>query len=89
MENLAILEADPNFNLHLQTNGYYFYCNIGESDENACVKMFDKSLTLVSDNYFGYSELYEIITERRDEIIFSSEYMKYNMKQIDLEFTNI
>ncbi|PTT43215.1 hypothetical protein DBR28_00945 [Chryseobacterium sp. HMWF028] len=85
MENLKPLESDPNYTLHLQTVEYDFFCDIEESDENGSVKMFDKSGKLLSDNHFGYSELYEILAERRNEIIFSSEDMKYNMAQMDLE----
>lgn len=85
MENLKPLESDPNYTLHLQTAEYDFFCDKEESDENASVKIFDKSGKLLSDNYFGYSELYEILTERRNEIIFSSEDMKYYMTQLDLE----
>lgn len=88
MENLPILKSDTNFILHLQTNDFDFYCNLEESDENAIVKIFDKLGTLISDNYFAYSELYEVMTERRDEITFSSESMKYNMRQINLEAAN-
>lgn len=88
MENLTSFQADSNFFLHLQTTEFDFYCNVEESDDNGSVKMFNKSGDLLSDNYFGYSELYEILTERRDEIIFASEDMKYNMDQIDLEIEN-
>jgi len=83
MENLKHLESNPNFLLHLQTADYDFYCDTKESDENASVKMYDKAGKLLSDNYFASSELNDILTDRRKEIIFSSKEMQYCMDQIE------
>ncbi len=83
MENLKHLESDPNFFLHLQTADYDFYCNTKESDENASVKMYDKEGKLLSDNYFASSELNDFLTDRREEILFSSKEMQYCMDQIE------
>ena len=83
MKDLIYLESNPNFLLHLQTSDYHFYCDIEESDENASVKMFDKTGKLISDNYFAYTELINLLTDRKDEIIYLSKEMLYNMNQIE------
>lgn len=82
MENLLHLRSEPQFLLHLQTSDYDFYCNTKEGDENASVKMFDKTGKLLSDNYFAYTELINFLTDRRNEILFLSKEMLYNMNQI-------
>jgi hypothetical protein len=45
--------------------------------------MFDKTGKLISDNYFAYTELINLLTDRKDEIIFLSKEMLYNMNQIE------
>lgn len=67
-----------------------FFCDIEKNDENGYVKMFDKSGELLSDNYFGYSELYEILTEKRNEIISSTcNFFFLFCAQVDEKTTQI
>jgi hypothetical protein len=63
----------------LETEDFVYYVNYQEGDENACVKMYRKSDdSLVSDNYFAYNDMFEVLTENKFTWI--SRNMKYNLK---------
>ena len=63
----------------LETELHVYYVNYREGDENACVKIFWKSdNTLLSDNYFAYNSMFELLTEGGYTWI--SRHMKYNLK---------
>ncbi len=49
----------------LETSEHIYYVNYKESDENGSVKMYDRKMELVSDNYFAYGSLMEDIEEER------------------------
>jgi hypothetical protein len=65
----------------LETEDFIYFVNFQEGDENACVMMYRKSdLSLASDNYFAYNDMFELMTEREGEITYISKTMKYNLK---------
>lgn len=65
----------------LETEDFIFFVNYREGDENGCLMMYRKSdLSLASDNYFGYNAMFEIITEKPEEITYLSRTMKENIK---------
>lgn len=65
----------------LETEDFIYFVNFQEGDENACVMMYRKSdLSLVSNNYFAYNDMFELMTEREGEITYISKTMKYNLK---------
>ena len=49
--------------LGLVTEGYIFYCNFGESDDNGNTKMYDRKMNLISDNYFAKEALLDELKE--------------------------
>lgn len=74
------------FKKHLQTENYNFLCDLTESDENAAVKMYDKENVLISDNYFAYGYLWEVLAGMTEEkITFISSEMEYNRQEIAKE----
>lgn len=65
----------------LETKDFIWFVNYQEGDENGCQMMYRKSdFSLASDNYFGYNAMFEIMTEKKDEITYISKTMKYNLK---------
>jgi hypothetical protein len=63
----------------LETEDFIYFTNYHEGDENACVKMYRKSdLSLASDNYFAYNDLFEVLTE--NTFTYISKTMKQNLK---------
>jgi hypothetical protein len=65
----------------LETEDFIFFVNYQEGDENSCVMMYRKSdFSLASNNYFGYEAMFEIITEKPNEITYLSPAMKNNIK---------
>lgn len=65
----------------LETIDFIYFVNFQEGDENACVKMYRKSdFSLASDNYFAYNDMFEVLTEKENEITYISPTMKYNLK---------
>lgn len=46
----------------LETPKHIYFVNHQEGDENASVKMFDRKMELVSDNYFAHVGLTEDLT---------------------------
>lgn len=55
MRNEIITELGT-YKLALVTSEFVFYVNEYESDENACVMMYNKDNKLISDNYFAFDE---------------------------------
>jgi hypothetical protein len=49
----------------LETLTHIFYVNYEECDENGQVKMFDRKHNLVSDNYFAFTALDEVLETGR------------------------
>ncbi|HXB41243.1 MAG TPA: hypothetical protein VNZ49_11925 [Bacteroidia bacterium] len=39
-----------------------------------------KEMELASDNYFAYCSMFELLTEKEEEITYISRTMKYNLK---------
>lgn len=65
----------------METKDFIFFVNYKEGDENGCQMMYRKDgLELASDNYFGYSAMFEILTEKENEITYLSPSMKLNLK---------
>lgn len=65
----------------IETEDFVYFVNFQEGDENACVKMYRKSdWSLASDNYFGYNDMFELVTERPQEMTYVSRTMKTNIK---------
>ena len=64
----------------LETKDFIFFVNYQEGDENGCVIMYRKSdFSRVSDNYFAYQGLFEVLTETKDWT-YISKNMKHNLK---------
>ena len=61
----------------LETQSHIYFVNYTESDENASVKMYNRSRELVSDNYFAYGALMEDI--EKENYIWMSEKLKKNL----------
>lgn len=55
----------PNGNFHraLETLNHIYFVNYEESDENGSVKMFDRKMKLVCDNYFAYESMLEDVEQ--------------------------
>ena len=65
----------------LETKDFIFFVNYQEGDENGCVIMYRKSdFSRLSDNYFAYNDMFELLTEKENEITYISPSMKYNLK---------
>lgn len=65
----------------LETADFIYFVNYQEGDENGCVMMYRKSdFSLASDNYFAYNDMFEVITEKSNEITYLSPAMKRNIK---------
>jgi hypothetical protein len=80
-ETKRIINWNGRYHLGLETKDFIFFINYQEGDENSCIIMYRKqSMGLASDNYFGYSAIFEILTERENEITYISPTMKYNLK---------
>lgn len=64
----------------LETKDFIYFANFQEGDENACVMMYRKDgLELVSNNYFAYNDMLEVLTEKKDWT-YISPTMKKNLK---------
>lgn len=62
----------------LETKDFVYYVNYQEGDENACVHMYrKKNMELVSNNYFAYNDMFEVLTEGKYTYI--SPTMKKNL----------
>lgn len=76
-----IVNSLGRYHRSLETNDFIYFTNFQEGDENVCVMMYRKSdLSLVSNNYFAYNDMFELLTERDGEITYISKTMKYNFK---------
>ena len=76
-----IINSLGRYHRALETKDFIFFCNYQEGDENACVLMYRKSdFSLASNNYFAYGAMFEILTEKENEITYISPTMKYNLK---------
>lgn len=65
----------------LETEDFIYFVNFQEGDENACVMMYRKSdLSLASNNYFASNDMFELMSERENEITYISKTMKLNLK---------
>ena len=63
------------YRLSLITEHYYFYSNYQEGDENGNTLMYDrKTDKLISDNYFAYVGLEEIL--ENEDYLWVSRYLK-------------
>lgn len=70
----------------LETEDFVYFVNFQEGDENACVHMYRKNMELVSNNYFAYNDMFEVLTENKFTYI--SPTMKKNL-QLYLEANKI
>lgn len=66
------------------TIDFVYYIDEQEGDDNAAVLMFNRELRLISDNYFAYADLFEIVHENAP-IVWASEIVKYWQQQITQE----
>jgi len=66
----------------LETKDFIFFVNFEESDENGAVKMFDRKLQLISDNYFASEALTEELekTGKKSEVTWMSKKMKESLE---------
>jgi hypothetical protein len=72
----------------VETKDFIYFCNYQEGDDNGSTKMYRKSdLSLVSDNYFGTNDLFEVILEKT--YTYLSHSMKYNVKEMQKEHEQI
>ena len=46
-----------------ETLDFIYYVNYAESDENACVRIYNRTGELISDNYFAYSDLFNTLEQ--------------------------
>jgi hypothetical protein len=80
-ETKRIINWNGRYHRALETKDFIFFVNYHEGDENGCLMMYRKEgLELASDNYFGYCAFFEIITEKENEITYTSPTMKDNLK---------
>jgi hypothetical protein len=49
----------------LENSEHIFFVNFEECDENAQVMMFDRKRNLISDNYFAFGELTDVLEGER------------------------
>lgn len=76
-----IMNWNGRFHRALETKDFIFFVNFHEGDENGCQMMYRKDgMELVTDGYFGYNAMFEILTEKENEITYISPTMKYNLK---------
>lgn len=76
-----ILNWNGLYHRALETKDFIFFVNYQEGDENGCQMMYrKKDLKLASCNYFGYTAMFEILTEKESEITYISPSMKLNLK---------
>jgi hypothetical protein len=68
----------------LETPSHIYFVNFKESDENSSVKMYDRKMNLVSDNYFAYVGMMEDI--ENDFYSWVSPKMKEAIVLIKKEF---
>lgn len=52
-KNRVIRTILGNYHRALETANFIYFVNFEESDENGAVKMYDRKMNLVSDNYFA------------------------------------
>lgn len=64
----------------VETKDFIFFVNYEESDENASVKMFDRKLNLISDNYFASEALFEELEGKRKNITWIAKKMLENLE---------
>lgn len=57
----VIKDVLGNYYRALETPKHIYFVNFTESDENASVKMYNRKMNLVSDNYFAYEGMMEDI----------------------------
>ena len=62
-KNKSIVTSLGTYHRALETSQHIYYVNLEEGDENACCKMYDRKMNLVSDNYFAYVGLTEDLTK--------------------------
>lgn len=63
------------YRLSLITEDFYFYSNYQEGDENKNTLMYNRQTDLlISDNYFAYGALEEILEENK--YVWVSKYLK-------------
>lgn len=75
------------YELSLITNDYVYYVNDTESDENACVKMFDKNNKIISDNYFAYTayidDLEDILYKGKEYTFVKEGILEYSKEYFE------
>ena len=65
----------------LETREHIFFVNFEESDENACVKMFNRQRELVSENYFAYEAFMEATdSKNKHKVWWMSDKLKEHIK---------
>jgi hypothetical protein len=77
-KNKSIKTSLGTYHRALETSQHIYYVNFLEGDENGCCIMYDRKMTLVSDNYFAYVGLTEDLTNGTYSWI--SPKMKENIK---------
>lgn len=81
MQILTPHPQHPDFLLHVITADWFFFVNPEESDETAAVKMTDKNLNLISDNFLASDYLFSLLLDD-SEVIAISEEMQYNKTEL-------
>ena len=79
----------PDFLLHAITKDYFFFIDTEESDEVNAVKMTDKQLNLISDNWLACDYLFGLLQEDSPEILSLSDEMQYNKTELLKQSINI
>lgn len=76
-----IINSLGRYHRALETKDFIYFVNFQEGDENGCVMMYrKKGMELASDNYFAYSSMFELLTEKENEITRISLTMTSNLK---------
>ena len=67
----------------METVDHVYYVNYQEGDENGCVVIFDRANKVVSDNYFAYCDMFNVI-EEKSYIWISPKLKKEAAKSLEL-----
>lgn len=79
-----IIKWNGIFYLGAETEDFIYFCNYQESCENANVIMYRKAdRTLASDNWFASNDFFDLLSERSDEITYTSPTIKKELKNIE------
>jgi hypothetical protein len=78
-----IIKWNGIFYLGVETEDFIYFCNYQEGCENGNVIMYRKAdRSLASDNYFASDDLFDLLTNRMDEITYASPTIKKELKLI-------